>query len=73
MYGEDFASLRDQPPWFVKLWKRFRPTTGWGVFWLSVGCVVLLPIALVSGGLIPGLDAAVALAIVAFVFWGPAQ
>lgn len=68
MYGDDAFVPTGPTPWFVRLWQRYRPTTGWGVFWLSLAAVVLLPAALVSGNLIPGVDPAVTLSVVAFIF-----
>lgn len=68
MYGEDTASLAEQSPWFYKLWRRFRPTTGWAVFWLSLGAVLLLPAALVNSEMFVGLGPAVTLSLAAFVF-----
>ena len=68
MFGENYVSLTEQRAWFVRLWRRYRPTTGWGVFLLTLSAVVLLPAALVGGELIPGLGPAVTLSIVGFVF-----
>jgi hypothetical protein len=69
-YGDNTVTLAEQEPshWFMRLWRRFRPTTGWGVFWLTLGAVLLLPVALVSGALFPGLDPAVTLSVAAFLF-----
>ena len=63
----EYVSLTESETWFVRLWRRYRPTTGWGVFLLTLCAVLLLPAALVDGELIPGLDPAITLSIVGFV------
>jgi transglutaminase-like putative cysteine protease len=68
VYGDNLVTLEERPSWFMRLWHRYQPTTGWGVFLLTLSAVLLLPIALVSGEMFPGLDPAITLSIVAFVF-----
>lgn len=67
MFGENVELLAERPPWFMRLWNRYRPTTGWGVFWLTLGAVILLPAAVVNGKLVPGADPVVALSILGFI------
>jgi transglutaminase-like putative cysteine protease len=74
VYGENYVSLEESDSWIVHLWRRYRPTTGWGIFLLALSAVVLLPAALMDGELIPGLAPAVSLSIVGFIFtWWLAQ
>ncbi len=68
MYGENTVSLSESDAWFVRLWRRYRPATGWGVFLLTLAAVLLLPIAVAGGELIPGVGPAVLLSVVGFVF-----
>ncbi len=67
VYGENAAPPVDERNWIATLWARYRPSTGWGVFWLTLAAVVLLPASLVNSELFTGLDPAVTLSIVAFV------
>ncbi len=64
--GENAAALVERQPWFMRLWERYRPTTGWGVFWLALGAVLLLPVALIGSEMFPGLNPALTLSIVGF-------
>lgn len=74
MYEADAGSLVERPPWFYRLWRRHRPAAGWAVFWLTLGAVLLLPVALLSGGMFAGLRPTVALSIPGFAFaWWLAQ
>ncbi|MGE5603773.1 MAG: hypothetical protein ACM30E_12030, partial [Nitrososphaerales archaeon] len=66
MFGDNMV-VDERPPWFMRLWHRYRPTTGWGVFLLTLAATLLLPIALVSSEMFPGLDPAITLSVVAFV------
>jgi transglutaminase-like putative cysteine protease len=68
VYGDNYADLGESNAWFVRLWRRYRPTTGWGVFFLTLAAIVLLPVAAVNGGLIPGLGPAIPLSAAGFVF-----
>lgn len=67
MVGDNYVSFEESDAWFARLWRRYRPTTGWGVFFLTLSAVILLPVALASGELIPGLGPTVPLAILSFV------
>lgn len=68
MVGDNYVSFEESDVWFARLWRRYRPTTGWGVFFLTLSAVILLPVALASGKLIPGLGPTLPLAILSFVF-----
>jgi transglutaminase-like putative cysteine protease len=68
VYGEDTTTTAEQSPWFARLAHRHRPTTGWAVFLLTLGGVMLLPAALVNSEMFPGLDPVVTLSLAAFVF-----
>ena len=68
MVRDTAASLSEQPGWAIRLARRFRPATGWGVFFLGCGAVVLLPLALADSDLLTGLNRTVLLSIMSFVF-----
>ncbi len=65
---DDTATPVEQSPWFARLWRRFRPTTGWLVFWLALSAVLLLPSAMINSEMFVGLGPAVSLSIAGFLF-----
>ena len=68
MHGDDVASLSEQPAWAIRLARRFRPATGWGVLLFASAAVILLPAALADGNLLSGLTRTVLLSLLSFVF-----
>lgn len=51
----------ERAPWLVRAWVRYRPTTGWAVFLLTLASAELLPLALVYGEIVPGVSPAIGL------------
>ncbi len=68
MRGDDAVSLSEQPGWAMRLARRFRPSTGWGVFLLASSAMILLPVALADGELLTGLNRTVLLSVISFAF-----
>ncbi len=68
MYGDNYVSLEESDAWFVRLWRRYRPSSGWGVFLLTLSAVLVLPVAVIGGELIPGLAPALSLSVLGFLF-----
>ncbi|MBM4459411.1 MAG: hypothetical protein FJ011_16915, partial [Chloroflexi bacterium] len=56
------------PPWFVRALRKAQPREGWIVFILAAAGVICLPMAAIEGRLLPGLGAAVWLALLGLTF-----